>query len=386
MLSAYSSNFSYELSDHKQVEHLKVLESNTPVTLTLIHLNPPLDDESALDVLITCTGEDGQGPEDSSGSIESSIKSLSSASAQLSFLITKTGSYYVTLVRESTTKRLDAAPIRVNVVPGNASVNTSVLTGLRSTVPPHSHAHIHLVAYDSASNRVTTGGDKVTLEVDGMGESEGVADNGDGTYTLSFLTHAPEDTAEPLVVPQNNSPTNLKSHSGFIDCATSDTDDEFVKTWFELRGSLLISYGAAGVGGINSETGKRAKPLYTLNLAECAVSSHVSFPESPHPAENHFQVVSADVTLCLACEADKSCGEWLTSLKAGARAGVASPKARSPARATRPSSNSIGSDTAVIKVCINGTILTQCPFTVRVSAKESLEEKIRRRSSASEVS
>jgi adhesin/invasin len=83
-----------------------------------------------------------------------------------------------------------SAPVEVTVVPGDISTRTSLMTTSEATVAPGSSITLTLHGRDAAGNKVLQGGRSVTFIIvgnDPKGTLSAAIDNGDGTYTASYV-------------------------------------------------------------------------------------------------------------------------------------------------------------------------------------------------------
>jgi outer membrane lipoprotein SlyB len=83
-----------------------------------------------------------------------------------------------------------SAPVEVTVVPGDISTRTSLMTASETTVAPGSSMTLTLHGRDAAGNKLLQGGRSVTFIIvgnDPKGTLSAAIDNGDGTYTASYV-------------------------------------------------------------------------------------------------------------------------------------------------------------------------------------------------------
>jgi outer membrane lipoprotein SlyB len=96
-----------------------------------------------------------------------------------------------------------SAPVEVTVVPGDISTRTSLMTTSEATVAPGSSITLTLHGRDAAGNKLLQGGRSVTFITvgnDPKGTLTAAIDNGDGTYTASYVGgQAGTDTIVALI-------------------------------------------------------------------------------------------------------------------------------------------------------------------------------------------
>ena len=117
-----------------------------------------------------------------------------------------------------------------------------------------------------------------------------------------------------------------------------------------------------------------------LDLSECAISEFVDFPEAPHPASHHLQVVAPHLTLQLSCDTEQSMTNWLALLKKSSVNGQDSVISTTATTANPKLKGDI-----IISISLNGDLLSSCPFTPKVSAKLALEKRLNRRSTMEDL-
>ena len=116
-----------------------------------------------------------------------------------------------------------------------------------------------------------------------------------------------------------------------------------------------------------------------LDLSECAISEFVDFPEAPHPASHHLQVVAPHLTLQLCCDTEQSMTNWLALLK------KSSVNGQDAVVSTTTNPNPKLKGDIIISISLNGDLLSSCPFTPKVSAKLALEKRLNRRSTMEDL-
>jgi len=215
----------------------------------------------------------------------------------------------------------------------------------------------------------------VDVEIDVFAVTGGEAmDEGDGTYTVTYTPtenvpgkEGKKKKKDKAATASTHSKLPLKRHhESFISRCTSD-ETVWERQWFSLKEHSLMCYGTNAYGK-DSSTGGSVEPTLVLELSECAVSEFVDFPEAPHPASHHLQVVAPHLTLQLCCDTEQSMTNWLALLK---KSSVNGQQSNSVVTTTAPASSIMSQvkGDIVISISLNGDLLSSCPFTPKVSAK-----------------
>lgn len=247
ILASYEASLFFEL---RGADPSSVIAGKR-VQIDLVNISPPLDvSTQRLKATIapeSASGDDSAGDSSFAHPPPCFVEQLSRSSASISFGITRSGNYSISVCAETLSDHLShstlkASRIPLTVLPASPSPSRTDAKGQGLTCcAPEQAASFTVTTYDKFGNRRRSGGEDVGVEIQGSAIDDGaVVDRGDGTYTV---TYTPKFAGGSPRASLSRSTLPLHPHrEGFIISSTS-VRRQWSYEWFVMKEGFLISYG-----------------------------------------------------------------------------------------------------------------------------------------------
>jgi len=397
ILANYSTNgFTYSAGG-PAVEQEVVAGLSTSMKITQIF--PPID--SGEEIIATLSHDNGYEDDnddnnEDNNNIHATMTAITSNSATASFTLMKSGPYTVSLkIRKISdpSNSTSSSPTSITVSPSSPCPLHTLANGHGIVfAAPEESASFTVTTFDKFQNRCHNGGANFSVSITGNAVMDGsVIDEGDGTYIVNYTPTRGIQKKAVMTLPIR------RHHEGAIECATNE-NGEWEERWFVLTDTTLSCFKDEKATMTSPET----PPILTLDLTECAISEHVDFPNGPHGAAHHFQVVAPHLTLQMSCADFNHLSNWIALLKTSSVNGTLDKTLKQTTKEDEPNSESSAKlsrkerkeakkiekenkNKIIVNVTMNGSLLSCCPFAPEISAKKALEARMRRRSTVSEL-